>query len=325
MNLSLFQAPGTIAFLDDDPSYLDMLAMVLPRHWHARFFLRPQSCIHHLQQDIAQWDDDLWLQQQIVSRWQEGNAALVPQILDYWSRTDRYALTRICVVDYSMPAMNGLQVLEKLEDWRGSRLLLTGQADEQIAVKAFNYGLIEHFLPKQTPNISQRLMDAIQRLQGSTSNRQSPLWRATLNQRQFTLLRSPSISPALADIVSKRWMEHVVIGSPFGIIGRDTQGNTSWLQLEPSSGLDELAELAESVGMDATTVGEIQLGTRLPNLELTQTLGQADEPELSQAFSIGEDEPLLGAFFDVKTDANQRSASSYAQWLADQPARNVEG
>ena len=325
MILSLFQTPGTIAFLDDDPGYLDMLAMVLPRHWHTRFFVRPQSCIHELQKDIGRWEDDLWQQQQIVSRWQENGAPLVPQILDYWSTTGRYALTRICVVDYSMPAMNGLQVLEKLEDWRGARLLLTGQADEQIAVKAFNYGLIEQFLPKQTPNISQRLVDAIQRLQSSTSSRQVPLWRATLTQRQYTLLRSPSISTALAEMVSTRWVEHVVIGSPFGIIGRDTHGNTSWLQLEPASGLDELAELADSVGMDGPAVRDIQLGAKLVNLELSQSLKQTGEPELRPAFSIGDDEPLLGAFFNVRSLDKQPDTRSYSHWLASQPERTVNG
>ncbi len=33
MNLSLFQTPGTIVFLDDDPGYLDMLSLVLPQDW----------------------------------------------------------------------------------------------------------------------------------------------------------------------------------------------------------------------------------------------------------------------------------------------------
>ena len=40
-----------------------------------------------------------------------------------------------------MPAMNGLQVLGELVNWSGSRVLLTGRADEQIAVSAFNAGL----------------------------------------------------------------------------------------------------------------------------------------------------------------------------------------
>ena len=323
MNLSLFQSPGTIVFLDDDPGYLDMLALVLPQDWHIRFFLRPQSCIHHLILETNAWENDLANQQQILTRWRELGTPLIPQILDYWSTTERYALSRICVVDYSMPAMNGLQALERLEDWHGARILLTGQADEQIAVKAFNYGLIEQFIPKQTPDISQRLIEAIQRLQMVASSRQPPLWRATLSQRQYTLLRSPSISAELSAFVSKRWIEHVVIGHPFGILGRDADGNVGWLQLEPASGLDELAELAEAEGLSSQSIDDIQAGRKLVNLELRQSLNRSAAPELSTAFSIGIDEPMLGAVFAVETPAGQAHKISYNQWSAQQAERAV--
>lgn len=325
MNLSLFQTPGTIVFLDDDPGYLDMLALVLPQDWHVRFFLRPQSCIHHLLLEVDAWEEDLANQQQILTQWREMGTPLIPQILEYWSTPARYALSRLCIVDYSMPAMNGLQALEKLEDWRGARILLTGQADEQIAVKAFNYGLIEQFIPKQTPDISHRLIEAIHRLQMMTNGRQPPLWRAALNQRQYTLLRSPSISAELSDFVSKRWIEHVVIGNPFGILGRDEDGNVGWLQLEPASGLDELAELADAAGLSSQSVTEIQNGRKLVDLELRQSLNHTVAPELSTAFSIGSDEPLLGALFTVETPEGQGANTSYKYWLAQQAERSVTG
>ena len=323
MNLSLFQTPGTIVFLDDDPGYLDMLSLVLPQDWHIRFFLRPQSCIHHLLRETNAWEDDVASQQHIITRWREQGTPLIPQILEYWATPGRYALSRLCIVDYSMPAMNGLQALEKLEDWHGARILLTGQADEQIAVKAFNYGLIEQFIPKQTPDISQRLIEAIQRLQMMASGRQPPLWRATLSQRQYTLLRSPSISADLSAFVSKRWVEHVVLGNPFGILGRDADGNAGWLQLEPATGLDELAELADAAGLNSQSLDDIQGGRKLVDLELRQALNRSEAPELSTAFTIGSDEPLLGALFTVETPAGQGPNTSYNHWLVQQDERTV--
>ena len=46
MSFPLFHRPGTVVFLDDDPDYLEMLALVLPRHWHVKLFLRPAECIN---------------------------------------------------------------------------------------------------------------------------------------------------------------------------------------------------------------------------------------------------------------------------------------
>src|SRR6185369_1896272 len=181
VSLSLFHRPGTVVFLDDDPDYLEMLALVLPRHWHIKLFLRPVECINYLQQEPPFWEADAWNQQQLIDHWREGKR-LIPQILGYWSQyTERYALTRVCVVDYSMPGMDGLQALGELVDWPGSRVLLTGQADEQVAVRAFNRGLIDQFIAKQTPDISRRLIEAVEHLLATPNARHAQTWRVTLS------------------------------------------------------------------------------------------------------------------------------------------------
>ena len=51
MSFPLFHRPGTVVFLDDDPDYLEMLALVLPRQWHVKLFLHPHECISYLQQE----------------------------------------------------------------------------------------------------------------------------------------------------------------------------------------------------------------------------------------------------------------------------------
>ena len=53
----------------------------------------------------------------------------------------------------------------------------------------------------------------------------------------------------VAAIAAKRWVEHVVIGQPFGVLGLDSAGMASWLQLETPAGLPALAELAQVGGL----------------------------------------------------------------------------
>jgi len=325
MSFALFQRPGTVVFLDDDHDYLEMLALVLPRHWNLKLFMRPHDCINYLQQEPPFWEADAWNQQQLIEHWREGKP-LIPQVLAYWSKyTERYALTRVCVVDYSMPAMDGLQTLGELVDWPGSRVLLTGQADEQVAVKAFNRGLIDQFIAKQTPDISQRLIDAVEHLMAAPSTRHSELWRATLSPEQNALLRVPSVGRDLTDLAAKRWVEHVVIGDPFGVLGMDANGVVSWLQLEPVKGLADLAALAEAEGIGGTALAEIRQGRKLVNLELRQALAQSGAPELSPAFAIGRDDTLLGALFELPPEFCPDPANSFANWLARQERRSVEG
>ena len=157
--------------------------MVLPRHWHVKLFLRPVECINYLQREPSFWEADAWNQQQLIDQWRAGKP-LIPQVLDYWSRyTERYALSQVCVVDYSMPAMDGLQALGELGDWPGARVLLTGQADEQVAVRAFNGGLIDQFIAKQMPDISSSLIEAVEHLLHAPNPRHDQTWRASLSAR----------------------------------------------------------------------------------------------------------------------------------------------
>jgi CheY-like chemotaxis protein len=324
MTFPLFHRPGTVVFLDDDPDYLEMLALVLPRHWHLKLFLRPSDCIAHLLQEPPFWEADAWNQQQLIGLWREGKP-LIPQVLAYWSRyTERYALSRVCVVDFSMPGMDGLQVLAELGDWPGSRVLLTGQADEQVAVRAFNRGLIDQFIPKQTQDISRRLVEAVERLLFTAHARHAQIWRSTLTQEQSALLRTAGVDTWLTAFCAKNWVEHVVIGSPFGVLGMDAAGKIGWLQLETRQGLAALAELGQMAGLTATDLEEVRSGHRLADVELQQALGAQQPARLADAFAIGGDGALLGALFPVAAPNGPDPDNSYSRWLGRQPKRHVQ-
>lgn len=275
MVFPLYRRPGVLAFLDDDADWLAMLAEVMPGHWPMKLFLHPSDCIDQLLQEPSRQEADTWRQREILDHWRDGHA-LIPQLLNYWREdgTARFRLTRVCVVDYSMPAMNGLQVLEKLAAWTGSRVLLTGRADEQIAVTAFNQGLIEQFIPKQANAITQRLTRTLQGCLDLPHESQTLVWRATLSRLQATTVASPALSLALATLSrAGHWVEHVVIGDPFGVLALDTNGQAWWLQLEPQARLAELAEMAECHGLSATEVQEVRAGRRLFDIELRLALG----------------------------------------------------
>ena len=326
MTFSLHRRPGGIVFLDDDPDYLEMLAEVMPLEWYIRLLLRPVECIQLLMQEAPQWESDAWRHQEIINRWRDGTP-LIPQILNYWKDdgTARFALTQVCVVDYAMPAMSGLQVLSELTGWTGSRVLLTGRVEEQLAVSAFNRGLIERFVPKQSPDLRLRLTKAIESLLVLPDPRHQQTWRATLSREQHALLCNPIISQELDNLVVREgWIEHIVIGAPFGVLALDGKGGVSWLQLEPSEKLPELAEMAESEGWDRAIVEDIRTGKKLIDLELQLTLGAGRQPRPESAFSLS-DEPatLHAALFKLDETVGPGQENSYEHFIANLGKRTL--
>ena len=284
--LALYQRPGSVALLDDDTDFLDMLLMTLPRNWNIKAFSSPYACLKYLQQEPAQWDADFLAHQNIVEQWHAGSP-LIPQILRYWQQSpDRYKLTRVCVVDYQMPQMDGLETLGKLRGWPGHRVMMTGSI-ETLATAAFNAGLIDEFVPKQTADFRSRLVAAIEALLEKPDRRYDQIWHSTLKPAQVEMLRDKSIADALHRFVATTFVEYMVIGDPFGIIGVDDAGAATWLQLEPVSELAALAELAASHGACAEEVLQIQAGERVTNVELHQALGDASAARVLPAFYIG--------------------------------------
>jgi hypothetical protein len=221
--------------------------------------------------------------------------------------------------------MDGLAALGELVDWPGSRVLLTGQADEQVAVRAFNRGLIDQFIAKQTADISRRLVEAVDHLLSTPNARHAQIWRATLSAEQNALLRVPSLGRDLGAFASKRWVEYVMIGDPFGVIGMDASGHVSWLQLETRDGLKAMAELAEIEGVPPRDRDELRHGRKLANLELRQAFGRNTPIQLNPAFTLGEEANVLGAVFDVDPAHSPDPANSYKNWLARQDKRSVQG
>jgi len=327
LSFPLYRRPGGVVFLDDDRDYLEMLAEVMPPDWYLRLLLRPVACIELLQQETPDWEADTWAQQEIVNRWRQG-AALIPQILQYWREdgTTRFALTEVCVVDYSMPAMSGLRVLSALTAWPGSRILLTGRADEQLAVSAFNRGLIHQFIPKQSPEIRLRLTAAIRDLRHLSHARHQQTWLATLTRAQQALLCDPAIAQALEHLARQQgWIEHVVIGAPFGVLALDPKGSVRWLQLEPAENLQELAEMAQSQGWNDATVRDISAGNRLLDLELQLTLGSPYQAQPRQAFAMaGDSTCLYGALFAVPDGFSPGLMRSHERFLAIHGERSLE-
>jgi hypothetical protein len=93
------------------------------------------------------------------------------------------------------------------------------------------------------------------------------------------------------------------LGDPFGILGLDVSGRASWLQLEASTHLGDLAELAESVEVPAAVLSEIRAGKQFAAVELQDQLrASSREVQLAPTIDIGDDGILLGALFAISPD-----------------------
>lgn len=324
-NFPLCHRPAGVAFLDDEADYLHTLATLQAKQQFARFFLSPRECIAHFKKDIDRHNADIWRQQDIINKWNR-EGSLIELILDYWKTAhERYDMMQVLMVDFAMPAMDGLEVLSHIAEWQGSRVLLTGFADEHLAVDAFNSGGIDQFVPKNSPNFGTRLGGVIKRLLGVRNERRDQIWRNTFSQEQIGLLDQPATASALNEFAERHWVEHIAIGNPFGVLGYDEQGAVSWLQLETAEtrvGLLEIIAETEAPGDWQAIARDVAAGRSIVNVELDMSLNGKGEYFAKPCFPLGSD-GVTAALFDLAPGIGPVGELSYAHWLKNKPINEI--
>lgn len=78
---------------------------------------------------------------------------------------ERFKQISTLVIDYEMPYMNGLEICKIIKDPYIQKVLLTGMADESIAIQAFNDGIIDYYIRKDDPRLAERMEEVLNKAQ----------------------------------------------------------------------------------------------------------------------------------------------------------------
>lgn len=162
--------PTKVVIVDDNYEFLKRLdALVCRDHAVYMYYNQPQKALGFFnevyQHDpfpsryVVNIDEDKWEHRHLdVNIFDIHNEVYRPQ---------RFEEIAVCVADYSMPSMSGLEFLQQLHIPHLQKILLTGEANEHIAIEAFNQGWIHHYIRKQDVMMAQKLKQAIQDAQWS--------------------------------------------------------------------------------------------------------------------------------------------------------------
>jgi CheY-like chemotaxis protein len=323
MKFPLYHRPSALVFLDDETPYLEMLAIVLPREWCIRFHTRMRDYLAQINTQAQQWEDDVAMHQDIINQWYQGKP-LPGLVLDYWrSQGHRYGLPSIAVVDYAMPAANGLEVLKASPPWPPYRVLLTGKADEHTAVAAFNDGLIDRYVTKQTPDLVQQLISALRQNYNAPMDFHEGIWRNVLRRSQQLALQDRAVQQSLTEwLKAQDCVEYMVLPEPFGVLALDSTGHAHWLQFEMYKDLAAAVDLAKAAGQDEPTLAAIAQGQVLSDVEWLQAIKSEDKPQAAPAMALGTGGHLIAAHFQQK--ALGSIGLGHRAFLEHQPERGVD-
>jgi len=166
--LSCCYYPTRVVLLDDNQNFLQEMQLGLSlRKINSLTFQRCNEFIDYLHNYSLPTFVDLCMQ--VESDGDNDNYLIsvdVGKISAKAKDEKRFDEITVALIDYAMPEMDGITLLSQLKtDYPIKYILLTGEADEKIAVDAFNRGLIHAFVRKDTSNLAEVLTEKILHLQ----------------------------------------------------------------------------------------------------------------------------------------------------------------
>lgn len=156
--------PTKTIFVDDNIDFLNSITLNLNHQKQKyKFFSNVYHAIEYIEK---KYEHNIWYNKYLINLEEEkADKKLIEidltGIYKQAFNPHRNDVITTLVIDYDMPEINGIELCERLSHLPIQKILLTGAADEKIAVEAFNSGLINCYIGKHSQSIYEILNDKI--------------------------------------------------------------------------------------------------------------------------------------------------------------------
>jgi CheY-like chemotaxis protein len=170
ISMPLFYYPTQIVWVDDDEIFLQSVCGRFENTFNIKTYSSPDECLSELQNKSV-ISAELPLLKGSKDHEEYDLIDHMPVDINLNSmhalrnNDKRYDETSVIIVDYNMPGKTGIDLCYELRSSPVKKILLTGEASNQLAVDAFNKGIIDCFIRKDEPTLSADLISHVKRLQ----------------------------------------------------------------------------------------------------------------------------------------------------------------
>jgi len=169
--LPVFYFRSTVITIDDKPMVSETLSLLLSDKFNVKSFDRPSDFLRFIADYRTPLSNDIAFQ---LCTEHENYDTARHMIVDFdvsklhalIQNEERNNEISVIIVDYRMPELNGLSVCKMIKRLhvRAKIILLTGEANLQTAIDAFNENIIDQFIEKSSPTLSDDIIKAVTEL-----------------------------------------------------------------------------------------------------------------------------------------------------------------
>ncbi len=265
---SYFYYPTTTVIIDDRKEFLDSLILSLNLQGDklVRTFLDPMQALTYLENQNSiyknyqnylevingiETDSD---DRDKISKIRFNSIYTLPY------DKKRYNEVSVIVVDYFMPQMNGIDFFKKIKGVPAKKILLTGNADYELAVRAFNDGLIDNFIIKEE-GVAEKLFETLNSFKNSYFHEFSEKLLHVFDKGIMKAIQYTSIASVWRS--KCKILEHYQCDGNGSCLGFDNTGAICWLLICSDKDMHNYINSAENADESSSISDELKLETKL--------------------------------------------------------------
>ncbi len=304
--------PTTIAIIDDNKRFLSTIGFKLDECFTYRLFDSAEKALDYFQNEYT---FNPIVKRCFTNRQDETShlsthyglqidfEAIGKEVMN----ANRFDEIAVMMVDYNMPTCNGIEFCKQMQHLPIKKMLVTGAATQAQAVDAFNQGLIDKFILKDTIDFGEQLNRDLTELRHRYFRDISEgIIRPLLTEKNSVLNK-----PAFADFFNAFCKQHDIFefflydaqGS-FLLVNVD--GEISWLIIKSHADLNGYLDLAENSDAPASVLADLKAHTVLPffpsQQDLNRVRGEKWKDYLHPAQLLAVDPAFSYAFIQNKNE-----------------------
>jgi FixJ family two-component response regulator len=323
-----FYHPTTVVLVDDEVGFLQNLALELDPDIAFRIFESPRAVLETVGRLGAVQVDLRYFRELTGERTHPHKEHVIGLDLAAIHRQifngDRFDKIAVVVADYDMPGIDGLELFRRIGSGALRKILLTGKADEKIAVAAFNEGLIDRFVRKHEPETAKTVNRYIHDLQREYFQSFASMVTRTLAVETPSFLHDPAFAEHFQNICEEREVaEFYLTANPTGFLLVDRNARAELMVVQTREDLNLQAEIAEDQEAPGELLASLKQGAAIAHFPRSGGFYQQGDAEwrkrLFSAQVFHGREPYYYAFVDEVTpyEVSPSTVRPYSNHLAD--------
>ncbi|USQ15557.1 response regulator (plasmid) [Legionella lytica] len=248
--ITSFYHPTKIIFLDDNQAFLDAMALGFHEQDNIFMFTTPEGAMEFIKNSNTKEPQLTTMEEENSNLDLSTNSVTTTSnMINMLYDPTRFDHVAVLIVDYSMPSLNGVEFCKQFGDKSIFKILVTAEADKDIAINAFNEGIIDKFILKTHPNLLEQLKTYINELRNKFFINFSKNTFDNYSESLKVLLKSKTYKDLFERVAKQNHaVEYYLVDRVGSVLFLTKEGNPIWLLMSDQKKIKSQVDLLRDYG-----------------------------------------------------------------------------